>query len=58
MIKNVWFAIVLVTILSAMIFTASCAQKMVQNEPVPATQQEFSRASDKSAKDTDQDRKS
>jgi peptidoglycan-associated lipoprotein len=54
MIKNVF----LVTILSAMIFTASCAQKMVQNEPVPATQQEFSRASDNSAKDTDQDRKS
>ena len=56
--KNVWLAIVLVTILSAMCFTTSCAQKMVQTEPVPATQQEVSRASDKSAKDTDQGRKS
>jgi peptidoglycan-associated lipoprotein len=56
--KNVWLAIVLVTILSAMIFTASCAQKMVQTEPVPATQQEVSRTSDKSAKDIEQHRQS
>ena len=55
--KNVWLAIVLITILSAMILTTSCAPKMVQNEPVPETQQEFSRAPDNSAKDTDQDRR-
>ena len=56
--KNVWLAIVFITILSAMFFTASCAQKMVQTETIPATQQEVSRASDKSVKDTDQGRKS
>jgi len=56
--KNVWLAIVLVMIFSAMIFTASCAQKMVKTEPATATQQEASKASDRFAKDTDQDRKS
>ena len=56
--KNVFLATCTVMIFSAMILTTSCAQKMVQTEPVPATQQEVSRASDKSAKDTDQGRKS
>ena len=56
--KNVWLAIVLITISSAMFFTASCAQKMVQTETVPATQQEVSKASDKSTKDTDQNKQS
>lgn len=56
--KNVWLAIVLITISSAMFFTASCAQKMVQTETVPATQQEVSKASDKSNKDTDQNKQS
>ncbi|NIV95473.1 OmpA family protein, partial [candidate division KSB1 bacterium] len=51
-------AIVLITISSAMFFTASCAQKMVQTETVPATQQEVSKASDKSNKDTDQNKQS
>jgi peptidoglycan-associated lipoprotein len=56
--KNVWLAIGLVLILSAMVFTSSCAQKMVQTDSVPATQQEVSKESDKSAKDNDQDRQS
>jgi len=49
--KNVWLAVVLVVILAAMIFTTSCATKMVQSEPVPATQKEVSKTADGSAKD-------
>ena len=49
--KNVFLATCTVMIFSAMILTTSCAQKMVQTEPVSATQQEVS-------KDTDQDRPS
>ena len=48
--KNVWLAVVLVVILAAMIFTTSCATKMVQSEPGPVTQQEVSKAADKSVK--------
>jgi len=56
--KSVWLAIGLVMILSAMIFTVSCAQKMVQTDSVPPSQQDVSKASDNSAKDADQERQS
>ena len=49
--KNVFLATGTVMIFSVMILTTSCAQKMVQTEPISATQQEVS-------KDTDQDRQS
>jgi peptidoglycan-associated lipoprotein len=47
--KNVFLATGTVMIFSVMILTTSCAQKMVQTEPISATQQEVS-------KDIDQDR--
>ena len=49
--KNIFLATGTVMIFSVMILTTSCAQKMVQTEPISATQQEVS-------KDTDQDRQS
>jgi len=49
--KNVFLATGTAMIFSAMILTVSCAQKMIQTEPVSATQPEVS-------KDTDQDRQS
>ena len=52
--KNVWLIIVLVMILPAMFFTASCSKKVVQTEPVSTTQPEVSKASDRSAEEADQ----
>lgn len=52
--KNVWLIIVLVTILPAMFFTASCTKKVVQTEPVSTTQSEVLKASDKSAGEAEQ----
>lgn len=54
--KNVWFTIVLVMILPAMIFTVSCTKKMVQTEQVPTIQPEVSEASDRSTEESEQDR--
>jgi len=52
--KNVWLIIVLVMILPAMFFTASCSKKVVQTEPVSTTQPEVSKASDRSAEEAEQ----
>ena len=52
--KNVWLIIVLVMILPAMFFTASCSKKVVQTEPVATTQPEVSKASDRSAEEAEQ----
>jgi peptidoglycan-associated lipoprotein len=54
--KNVWLTIVLVMILPAMIFTASCTKKVVQTEPAPTTQPEVSEASDRTVETAEQDR--
>ncbi len=55
--KNLWLAIFLVMILPAMFFTASCAKKVVQSEPVPTTQPEVSKASDRSAEEAERARR-
>ncbi|MDH3356563.1 MAG: peptidoglycan-associated lipoprotein Pal [Desulfobacteraceae bacterium] len=52
--KNVWLSIALVVILPAMFFMVSCAKKVVQTEPVAMTQSEVSKASDRSAEETEQ----
>ena len=52
--KKVWLVIVLVMILPAMFFTASCSKKVVQNEPMSTTQPEVLKAPDKSAEEADQ----
>ena len=54
--KNLWLAIALVMILPVMFFTASCAKKIVQTEPVPTIQPEVSKASDRSAEEAEQAR--
>ena len=54
--KNVGLAIALVMILPAMFFTASCAKKVVQSEPVPTTQPEVSKAPDRSAEEAEKAR--
>jgi peptidoglycan-associated lipoprotein len=54
--KNVWLTIVFVMILPAMLFTASCAKKVVQNEPMPTTQSEIPKASDRSTEEAEQAR--
>jgi peptidoglycan-associated lipoprotein len=54
--KNLWLAIFWVMILPAMFFTVSCSKKVVQSEPVPTTQPEVSRASDRSAEEVEQAR--
>ncbi len=55
--KNVWLASVLVMILPAMFFSASCAKKMVQTEPVPTTQPEVPKASDRFDEEAEQARR-
>ena len=55
--QNVWLAIALVMIFPAMFLTASCAKQVVQTEPVPATQPEVSKASDRSAEEGEQARR-
>lgn len=52
--KNVGLTIVLVMILSAGFFTASCSKNMVQTEPVSATQPEVQKAPDKSVEEAGQ----
>lgn len=54
---NLWLAIALVMILPAMFFTASCAKKRVQTEPVPMTQSEVPEASDRAAEEAEQARR-
>jgi len=54
--KKVWLSISFVVILSVMFFTVSCAKKVVQSEPVPTTQPEVSKASDRSAEEVEQAR--
>ena len=54
--KSLWLAIALVMILPVMFFTASCAKKIVQTEPVPTIQPEVSKASDRSAEEIEQAR--
>jgi peptidoglycan-associated lipoprotein len=44
--KNVFLATGTVMIFSVMILTTSCAQKMVQTEPISATQQKVSKVTD------------
>jgi peptidoglycan-associated lipoprotein len=55
--KNVWLAIALVMILSALFFTASCTKKVVQTQPVATTQLEVSNASDRSGEEPEQARR-
>lgn len=52
--KNVGLAIALVMILPVMFFTASCAKKVVQTEPVKTTPPEVSKASDETAEEAKQ----
>ena len=52
--KSVWLAIVLVIILPAMLFTASCTKEMVKTEAIPTAQSEVPKASDNLAADTGQ----
>jgi len=52
--KNIWLIIVLVVILPAMFFNASCSKKVVQNEPITTTQPEVLKASDRSAEEAEQ----
>jgi peptidoglycan-associated lipoprotein len=52
--KNLWLAIALLMILPVMFFTASCAKKVVQSEPLPPTQPEVSKATDRSAEKAEQ----
>jgi peptidoglycan-associated lipoprotein len=55
--KKVWLAIIFVTILSAMLFTAACSKKqVVQTEPAPTIQREAPKASDRSAEEAGQAR--
>jgi peptidoglycan-associated lipoprotein len=46
--KCVWVAIVLVIILPAMLFIASCTKKVMQTQPTPAAQAEIPKVSDRS----------
>jgi peptidoglycan-associated lipoprotein len=55
--KNLWLAIASVIMLPAMIFTASCGKQVVQTEPVPTTQIEIPKASDRSAEEAEQGRR-
>jgi peptidoglycan-associated lipoprotein len=52
--KNVWFAIALVMILPAVLFTASCTKEVVQTDPVSTAQPEVQKASDRSADEAGQ----
>lgn len=52
--KSVWLAIVLAVILPAALFTASCTQKMVKTEAMPAAQSEIPKAPEKAVADTEQ----
>jgi peptidoglycan-associated lipoprotein len=52
--KNVWWAFVLIMTLSVMFFTISCAQKVVQTQPVSTMQPEVPTASDKSSAEPEQ----
>jgi peptidoglycan-associated lipoprotein len=52
--KKVWLIIALVVILLVVFFSASCTKKVVQTEPVSATQPEVSKASDGTAEKTEQ----
>ena len=55
--KNICLAIALVMILTPMYFTASCAKKAVQVEPVATTQQQDPKASERSAEAAGQARR-
>jgi peptidoglycan-associated lipoprotein len=52
--KSVWLAVVLIVILPAVLSTASCTKKVMQTEPMPATQSEAPKVSDTSAVKADQ----
>ncbi len=52
--KKVWLIIALVMILLVVFFSASCTKKVVQTEPVSATQPEVSKASDATAEKAEQ----
>jgi peptidoglycan-associated lipoprotein len=52
--KSVWVAIVLVIILPAMLFTASCTKKVVQTQTAPEAQAQVTKASDSSAAQAEQ----
>jgi peptidoglycan-associated lipoprotein len=54
--KNVFLATGTAMIFSALILTTSCAQKMVQTEPVSATQQEVSKDTDHQDRQSQKDR--
>jgi peptidoglycan-associated lipoprotein len=52
--KSVWLAIIPAMMLPAMLFTASCTQKMVQTQAEPAVQTDVPKASDTSAVEAQQ----
>jgi peptidoglycan-associated lipoprotein len=56
--EKAWLGIVLVIILTAMFYTASCSKKqLMKTEPTPTTQQEVLKASERSAEQAEQDRR-